>query len=51
MVEISASDPLNLVGIVLPGPRVPALPTNAVTYTDGAVASAEAITSPMPPTL
>jgi ATP-dependent Lhr-like helicase len=45
MVQISASDPLNLVGLVLPGARVPALPTNAVTYIDGAVASADAITS------
>ena len=30
-----AADPLNLVGIVLPGPRVPALATNSVTYVDG----------------
>src|SRR5205085_3424658 len=35
-VVISAADPLNLVGIVLPGPRVPALATNSVTYVDGA---------------
>ena len=34
-ITISAADPLNLVGIVLPGPRVPALSTNAVTYIDG----------------
>ncbi|MGH2693704.1 MAG: Lhr family helicase, partial [Actinomycetota bacterium] len=34
-IRISAADPLNLVGIVLPGPRVPALPTNSVTYVDG----------------
>jgi ATP-dependent Lhr-like helicase len=40
-IRVSAADPLNLVGIVLPGPRVPALPTNSVTYTDGALASAE----------
>jgi ATP-dependent helicase Lhr and Lhr-like helicase len=40
-VTISAADPLNLAGIVLPGPRVPALPTNSVTYTDGVVASEE----------
>jgi ATP-dependent Lhr-like helicase len=39
-VRISATDPVNLVGIVLPGPRVPALPTNSVTYVDGAIASA-----------
>ncbi|MGH2820576.1 MAG: Lhr family helicase, partial [Actinomycetota bacterium] len=37
-IRMSATDPLNLVGIVLPGPRVPALPTNAVTYVDGAIA-------------
>jgi len=34
-ISLSAADPLNLVGIVLPGPRVPALMTNAVTYVDG----------------
>jgi ATP-dependent helicase Lhr and Lhr-like helicase len=34
-VSISAADPLNMVGIVLPGPRVPALRTNAITYVDG----------------
>ncbi len=34
-VTVSAADPLNLVGIVLPGPRVPALAANAVTYVDG----------------
>jgi ATP-dependent helicase Lhr and Lhr-like helicase len=34
-VSISAADPLNMVGILLPGPRVPALRTNAVTYVDG----------------
>ncbi|MDQ4027135.1 MAG: DEAD/DEAH box helicase, partial [Actinomycetota bacterium] len=45
MIRISAADPLNLVGIVLPGPRVPALPTNSVTYVDGAVAPAERVAS------
>ena len=34
---LSAADPLNLVGVVLPGPRIPALGTNSVSYTDGAV--------------
>ena len=34
-ITISAADPLNLVGIVLPGPGVPALGANAVTYVDG----------------
>ena len=37
-IEISAADPLNLTGIVLPGPRIPAIPANSVTYIDGATA-------------
>ena len=45
-VTVSAADPLNLAGIVLPGPRVPALPTNSVTYVDGAVAPAGDVTPP-----
>jgi ATP-dependent Lhr-like helicase len=45
-VRISATDPLNLVGIVLPGPRIPALPTNSVTYVDGALAGADAPAEP-----
>ena len=36
-VVLSATDPLNLTGIVLPGPRIPAVLTNSVSYTDGAV--------------
>jgi ATP-dependent helicase Lhr and Lhr-like helicase len=54
VIQISATDPLNLVGIVLPGPRVPALPTNSVTYVDGAVQTADApgtgdsLVSPVP---
>jgi ATP-dependent Lhr-like helicase len=39
---VSAVDPLNLVGIVLPGPRVPAVPGHHVEYLDGALASADA---------
>jgi ATP-dependent Lhr-like helicase len=35
-VRLSAADPLNLVGVVLPGPRIPAVATNSVSYTDGA---------------
>jgi ATP-dependent Lhr-like helicase len=34
-VRLSAADPLNLVGVILPGPRVPAVRTNWVTYRDG----------------
>ncbi|MGE5291615.1 MAG: DEAD/DEAH box helicase [Micromonosporaceae bacterium] len=41
-ITISAADPLNLAGIVLPGPRIPALPANSVTYVDGAIPSAHA---------
>jgi len=32
---ISATDPLNLVGIILPGDRVPAVPTNRILFQDG----------------
>jgi ATP-dependent Lhr-like helicase len=35
---VSGADPLNLVGIVVPGPRVPALASNRVLYRDGAAA-------------
>jgi ATP-dependent helicase Lhr and Lhr-like helicase len=42
-VRISAADPLNLTAVVLPGPRVPAIPANSVTYVDGAVADGTAV--------
>ena len=35
-VTLSAADPLNLAGIVLPGPRIPALRTNSVATSTGA---------------
>jgi len=35
-IRLSAADPLNLVGVVLPGARVAAVRTNTVTYVDGA---------------
>ena len=35
VVELSATDPLNLVGILTPGPRIPAVRTNCVRYRDG----------------
>ncbi len=53
-VTLSAADPLNLVGILVPGERVPAISGNSVTYRDGAAipvtalaaaASSEAIAS------
>jgi ATP-dependent Lhr-like helicase len=41
--RIAATDPLNLVGILTPGPRVPAVVGNAVLHVDGqVVASLEA---------
>ena len=42
-VRISAADPLNLTGIVLPAPRIPAIGANTVTYVDGVVANSPAI--------
>ncbi|MGH3203425.1 MAG: Lhr family helicase, partial [Streptosporangiaceae bacterium] len=44
-VVLSAADPLNLVGVVLPGPRIPAVATNSVSYTDGAVVSVPSLTA------
>jgi ATP-dependent helicase Lhr and Lhr-like helicase len=32
---ISGADPLNLAGIILPGDRVPAVPTNSLVFRDG----------------
>ncbi|MHB8593556.1 MAG: DEAD/DEAH box helicase [Acidimicrobiales bacterium] len=40
-VAINAADPLNLVGIVLPGPRVAAVRTNRLTYVDGLIVADE----------
>jgi len=45
IVRLNAADPLNLVGIVLPGPRVTAVRTNSITYRDG-----EAVPDPGPDT-
>jgi ATP-dependent Lhr-like helicase len=35
VVRVSGADPLNLVGILTPGPRIPALRTQEVVYRDG----------------
>jgi ATP-dependent Lhr-like helicase len=43
-VTVSATDPLNLVGLVVPGETVPAVRTNKVTYVDGIPTSAAAVT-------
>jgi ATP-dependent Lhr-like helicase len=34
-IKLSASDPLNLIGVILPGPRVPAVPSNFIVFRDG----------------
>jgi ATP-dependent helicase Lhr and Lhr-like helicase len=36
-IQVCAADPVNLTGVVLPGPRIPAVHTGLVTYVDGAV--------------
>ena len=35
VVVVNATDPLNLVGVLVPGPAVPAVRTREVTYVDG----------------
>ncbi|MGH3952280.1 MAG: Lhr family helicase, partial [Pseudonocardiaceae bacterium] len=45
-VRLPAADPLNLVGIVLPGPRVPALPRDSLSYVDG-VPPADELSAPV----
>jgi ATP-dependent Lhr-like helicase len=40
LVAISAADPLNLVGTLLPGQKVPALTTNRIAYRDGEAVAA-----------
>ncbi len=43
LISVSAADPLNLLGIVLPGNRVPIIPSNRILYRDGvAIAVLEA---------
>ncbi|MDP1945919.1 MAG: DEAD/DEAH box helicase [Nitrospirota bacterium] len=36
-VKLSACDPLNLAGVILPGPRIPAVPTNILVFKDGTI--------------
>jgi ATP-dependent Lhr-like helicase len=37
--SLSAADPLNLVGILVPGERVPAISGKSITYQDGVAVS------------
>lgn len=39
-IKISAADPLNLAGVILPGPRIAAVPSNFVVFRDGVVVRA-----------
>ena len=39
-IKLSATDPLNLAGVILPGPRVPAVPTNFLVLKNGVVVRA-----------
>jgi len=34
-IKLSACDPLNLAGVILPGPRVPAVPSTFMIFRDG----------------
>jgi len=40
-VVVNATDPLNLLGTIVPGDTVPALRTNRVAYVDGAPEEAQ----------
>ncbi|HTA21440.1 MAG TPA: DEAD/DEAH box helicase, partial [Polyangia bacterium] len=46
IVRVSACDPLNLVGILTPGPRVPATLANTVVFVDGVPQTEPAFTEP-----
>jgi ATP-dependent helicase Lhr and Lhr-like helicase len=43
IITLSAADPLNLVGILVPGERVPAISGNSVTYRDGSAMAVAAL--------
>ncbi len=45
-ITLSAADPLNLVGILVPGERVPAISGNSVTYRDGAAVAVVPVVGP-----
>jgi ATP-dependent Lhr-like helicase len=47
LVRLSAADPLNLSGVVLPGKRVPAVRTNSIVLKDGLLATGQAKTAPV----
>jgi ATP-dependent Lhr-like helicase len=45
-ITLSAADPLNLVGILVPGARVPAISGNSVSFRDGAAVPVPSVTTP-----
>ena len=47
--RIAAADPLNLTGMVLPGPRIPAVRDRSFELVDGALAGADAAADFAPP--
>jgi ATP-dependent Lhr-like helicase len=47
-VLLSAADPLNLTGVILPGPRVPALHARTITLKDGVVEPPETVAAAEP---
>ena len=42
-VTLNATDPLNLIGVIVPGPRIPAVRTRRVTFVDGVAESEVAV--------
>jgi ATP-dependent Lhr-like helicase len=46
-IVLSAADPLNLIGLIVPGERVPAISARAVAYRDGLPVTVDA-TPPSP---
>jgi ATP-dependent Lhr-like helicase len=46
-IVLSAADPLNLVGILVPGERVPAISGKTVMFRDGAAVQPEEMPSPL----
>jgi ATP-dependent Lhr-like helicase len=46
-ITVSAADPMNLAGIIVPGDRVPAISGNLVSFRDGAVIEGRSEASPV----
>ena len=48
LIAVAAADPLNLLGIILPGERIPAVPGREVRYRNGSLAAEDAPEAPVP---